>query len=396
MQTSKTFPKIIYYICTFLLGIFLVFTMPYFLMYDIVPVKIVQHLQNGEWREAIAPVSNAYNSRPALEKHLDNGSVIIYETITYGFDEDGKEDKTKIKAIYAGFLFGADGYKTSAKEDNQTKLLVDGTKVVELLDFDSNGDGVNDGHLNADKGFVYFELDDSLASIDTISFIDKDGNAYINIVGANLHFDGDFFTDIAPLVDKYNQDYTATDELKLLQAEFLSKNDAYAVGSDAEAKKLADTRSAIIIVVYFVCVYVIADFMFGSNYIIKFFRWFIYDVCKAKRKQKVPKASSEVFGNDYYCQVTVALDLTDVPDFNESVQVRYTNSDVEIAFILLKENGYTATERVKAGVYVNPFIDVNRIYAPTNLPVNLEVEGYRMEVKIKIIKREDNAYENNT
>ena len=370
--------------------------MPYFFMYDIVPIKIVEHLEKGEWREAIMPVSNAFNSSPVVEKHFDNGSVIVYETVTFGVDKDGKEDKTNIHAIYAGFLFKADSYKTFATENNQTKLLVDGTKQVELLDYDSNKDGVFDGHVNAEKGFVYFELDSSLNSIDTLTFVDKDGNTFIYIEDVNLHFDGAFFSDIAPLVEQYNQDYAANDTLKQLQSEFLSKNPNYSVGSDAEAKKLADTRSAIIIVVYFVVVYVVADFMFANNYIIKFFRWFIYDVCKAKRKEKTPKQSDEIFGHDYYSQVTVSLDLTEVPDFNESVQVRYTNSDVEIAFILLKENGYTATERVKAGVYVNPFIDVNRSYAPTNLPENLVVEGYRMEVKIKIIKREDNANENNT
>ena len=388
MQKAKIVPKIIYYVFTFLLGIFLVFTMPYFLMYDIVPVKIVEHLEAGEYREALLPVSNLFNSELVYEKHLENGSVIIYETITYGVGEDGKEDQTKIHAIYAGFLYGAEGYKVTATSNNRTKLLIDGIKTVELLDFDNNGDGEYDTHVNAAKGFVYFELGDSLESISRLTFIDKDGNAYIDVDDVSLSFDGEFFADIEPLVTQYNEDYTATDKLTALREEFLSKNSNYAQGSDEEARKIADTKSAIIIVVYFICVYVIADFLLGNRYILKFFRWFIYDACKAKPKKKKTKSNGEIFGHDYYSQVTVSLDLEAVPDFNESVQVRYTNSDTEIAFILLKENGYTETKRIKAGTYVNPFIDVNREFAPVDLPDNLEVEGYRMDVKIKIIKRE--------
>lgn len=387
MQKAKIFPKIIYYVFTFLLGIFLVFTMPYFLMYDIVPVKIVEHLQKGEWREAILPIANAFNSELALEKHFENGSVVIYEAVTYGTDEDGNEDRTKVRAIYAGFLFNADGYDVYATSDNQTKLLVDG-RAVGLLDYDTNGDGVLDTNANAQKGFIYFELDESFESISEIKFIDKNGSTFISVDNANLNFDGEFFADVAPLVEQYNKDFTEKEKLETLRNELQSKNASYSFGSDREARKLADTRSAIIIVVYFVVVYIVADFLLGERYILRFFRWFIYDVCKAKPKGKKVKQNGEIFGRDYYCQVTVSLDLEDLPDFNESVQVRYANTDVEVAFILLKENGYTATERVKAGVYVNPFIDINREYAPVDMPENLEVEGYRMNVKIKIIRRE--------
>ena len=299
MQKAKIFPKIIYYVFTFLLGIFLVFTMPYFLMYDIVPVKVVEHLRAGEYREAILPLANVFNAELALERHGENGSVVVYETITYGVDEEGKEDKTKIYALYAGFLYDADGFNVAKAEDDQYQLLVDGAKSVRLYD----------------RGFVYFELEGSLQSISQLTFVNDDGSTYLNIDNANLNFDGAFFTDIAPLIEQYNADFSSTNTLNQLKQEFFNKSPSYTEGSDLEAKKLADKKAAVIIVVYFVCVYIVADFILGNHYIIRFFRWFIYDVCKAKPRSKKPKAD-EIFGHDYYCQVTVSLDLEAVTDFN--------------------------------------------------------------------------------
>ena len=341
-------------------------------MYDIVPVKVVEHLENGEYREAMLPVAMFFDSVPVAVEHTDKGDVAIFTVISYGVDEDGKEDTKSMRAVYGGVLYGTAGYDASNNDDGKARLVVDGENSVSLFD---------------NKKYVYFELDASLESVTQLKFFDSNGALYLSIDGIELNFDEQFFADVAPLIEQYNTDFTQTEKLDGLRNELL-KNPNYAQSSDKEAKKIADTRSAIIIVAYFVCVYIVADFLLGNHYIIRFFRWFIYDVCKAKRKGKQVKPNKEIFGHDYYCQVTVSLDLDALPDFNESVQVKYTNSDVELVFILLKENNYTATERVKAGVYVNPFIDMNREYAPVDLPDNLEVEGFKMETKIKIIRRE--------
>lgn len=385
MQKANLFPKILYYICTFLLGIFLVFTMPYFFTADIVFQKTTEHLVNGEYFEAMQPMALYFNRNPVVVSRLDNGSVVVFEASTYGLDDEGREDRTKVRSFYVGFLYDAYDFKAGSTEERKSELLVadvgGNTKTVELAVYNTD----SYGRLN---GYAYFELDPIIQSIATLEFLDVDGNSRIKIDNVNLNFDGAFFADIAPLVEYYNSDRVEESQLKRLSDEFLSKDSNYAEFSEEEAKKIADTRSVIIIVAYFVIVYVIADFLLGGHYIIKFFRWFIYDVCKAKPKHRKVKPNEEIFGHDYYCQVTVSLDLADVPEFNESVQVKYTNTDVEIVFILLKENNYTATERVKAGIYVNPFIDMNREYAPVDLPDNLEVEGFKMDVKIKIIKRE--------
>ena len=139
---------------------------------------------------------------------------------------------------------------------------------------------------------------------------------------------------------------------------------------------------------YFVGIYVIGDFLVGNRYILKFFRWLLVKVFKVKFKEK-PVKNKEAFGHDYYCQVTFVLDPSEVEGFSDSVQIRYSNNDGEISFLLLKEENYTTTVRVKAGTYVNLWIDLDRQYATQNLPETLVVEGFRKALKIKIIKRED-------
>ena len=96
-----------------------------------------------------------------------------------------------------------------------------------------------------------------------------------------------------------------------------------------------------------------------------------------------------MFGHDYFSTVTLKLDLAEVPEFNGSVEIKYTREGEEAKFTLLKADGYAATLRLKAGIYVNPFIDIDRSYAPLDLPENLEVEGYQMEKVVKIVKREE-------
>ena len=395
MKHGKIFGLVIYFIFTFLLGVILALTVPMFLMVDVVPEVIAKDIEDGQYSQAMLMVVCYYNSEPVYQREFDKGGIVLFEALAFGVDEEGHVAENKMRHAYTGFLYGVgETYQTSGTSDNCTKLVVtnlQGEEVsVELLDVDENGDMVFDRIDTLVKhGFVYIELDeDVVGSVDKLTFLDKTGEEFWSTDEVSLDFSGSFFVDCNDYLYEYNNRKQDMETLKNLHFEFLAKSDNYHAGSDAQARRIANIRAAIIIVVYFVVIYVIADFLFGTHFIIKFFRWFLYKVCKVKPKNKPKYKKEEIFGHDYYSMVTMSLDLEAVPDFNESVQVKYTNSDAEVVFILLKGNNYTATERIKAGTYVNPFIDINRDYAPVDLPDNLEVEGYKMDVKIKIIKRE--------
>ena len=395
---ARIFGKIIYYVFAFILGVMLAFTLPYFMYVSTAMRNITNWLHAGEYDKAITLIDGYHNRQYVYHEDLPGGGgIVLFEATTLSENSGDEEDETidgdKLYKSYAGFIYGLDDYDYFTTKTNNTKLVVtdldDTTHNLRLLSYDKDGNGTLDGIATAEQNdYIYLEIkQEEIASVKFLTFLDKDGNTYFKSKQLNLDFSGEFFKDVDDFVTEYNKDYHSSN-LNRLNDEFLAKSENYAINTYGDLIKQSDAYATAIIVAYFVVIYLIGDLLLGKRYIIKFFRWFLFKVCKIKPKNKKNVSSEEVFGHDYYSSVSMSLDLSAVPDFNESVQVKYTNTDVEIVFILLKENDYTATERIKAGTYVNPFIDMNRDYAPTNLPDNLVVEGYKMDVKIKIIKRE--------
>lgn len=375
------------------------FTLPYFIMYSIAPKEMGNYLNLGEYDKAMELVGGYFNNQPIVNEQFESGGIVLFEAITpvYNSGQEGDEtkDETKYHKAYAGFIYGIqESYQVGGEDNNLTKLIVTDLEseqhIVNLLDYDGDKNDIkeNIGSLMA-YGFIYLDLDqEQLNSLSKLEFVDNSGKIFKS-VNVNLQYSEQFFLDVNEFLEEYNRDFKS-DKLPDLDKEFRSKSSNYIMSSHGNVRKKADTKATIIIVVYFVIIYIIADFLVGGHYIIKFFRWVHGKVGKGKKKQKaVPQ--QEVFGHDYYSQVTVSLDLTELPNFNESVQLRYTNSDVEISFTLLQENNYVTTERIKAGTYVNAWLDLNREYAPVDMPENLIVEGYKMDVKIKIIKRKEES-----
>ena len=394
---ARIFGKIIYYIFTFILGLVLAFTLPYLMYVSTAMRNITKWLHAGEYDKAMTLIDGYHNRDYVYQKDFKGGGIVLFEATTLSENSGEEDDETidgdKMYKSYAGFIFGLKNYDVFSKGNNLTKLVVtdlDGRDhIIVLLSYDSDGNGSLDGIATAEQNdYIYIEIRQvEISSVKYLSFIDKNGGTFFKSDELSLDFSGAFFADVDDFVQEYNRDFSSS-RLTALSDEFLAKSEKYAINAYGDLRKQADRNATLVIVAYFAGIYIIADFLFGNFYIIKFFRWFLYKVCKIKPKNRQKAKKEEIFGHDYYCSVTVSLDLESVPDFNESVQVKYTNSDVEIVFILLKENNYTATERIKAGTYVNPFIDMNRAYAPIDLPDNLEVEGYKKDVKIKIIKRE--------
>ena len=84
----------------------------------------------------------------------------------------------------------------------------------------------------------------------------------------------------------------------------------------------------------------------------------------------------------------MVLDTSAVADFAQSVQIHYSNGENEANFLLMKENGYTDTQRVKAGKYMNLHVDLDGKYTTANLPSVLVAEGYRKAFKINLTRQE--------
>ena len=397
MKKGRLFAKIIYYIFTFILGLILAFTLPYFMYVNTAMRSITKWLHSGQYDNAMALIDGYHNKQYVYQQNFDGGGIVLFEATTLSENSGAEDDETidgdKLFKSYAGFIYGVKNYDFFTTDNNLTRLTVtdleDKTHTVGLLSYDSDGSGTLDGIATAEQyDYIFLDLrQEDLGSIKYLTFIDKNGDTFFKSKELSLDYSGQFFVDVDEFLQEYNRDFKSK-LLTQLSEDFLAKSDNYAINTYGDLKKKADTNAAIVTVVYFVCIYVIADFLLGNHYILRFFRWFLYKVCKVKPKNRQKLKKNEIFGHDYYSSVTVSLDLDAVPDFSESVQIKYTNSDAEVVFSLLKENNYTQTCRIKAGTYVNPFIDMDRQYAPTNLPDNLEVEGFKVDITIKIIKRE--------
>ena len=430
MKKGRLFATIVYFIFTFGLGIVLALTLPkYFLAFS-VPAEYAAHeLDNGEYVKAMMVVGDCFNNVNVYESRFDEGGgIVLFETVMqYESAQSDEDDETASSALktgmlyktYMGYMYGVGDRYSVYSKTNETKLVVtdlDGVETsLELLDYDSDGDGKKDGLSTVEQyGFVVLDIPSvSVSSVARLEFLDKDGNSFWrspDLSGSRLDYESEFF-DNFDKIDEYNDlvlqlaaeqsEDVAEGLLKQLSSLFgsmtsaVSQNAEYTMVTDNavytevmdELGSRANKRAIPIVVVYFVCIYVIADFLLGSHLIIKFFKWFLFKVCRIPHKEKKSPKKEEVFGHDYYSTVTLSLDTSEAPDFNGSVEIKYTNSDAEVKFTLLKAENYTSVQRIKAGVYVNPYIDIDRNYAPVDLPDNLEVEGYRMDKTVKIVRR---------
>ncbi len=398
MKKGRIFANVIYYIFTFAIGLILAFTLPYLLMYYGESVSMIKKsLESGDYEKAFSIVGGYYDSQYVYQTDFeDGGGIVLFAsaTLTSGFDEEGNElEDYLLHKSYAGFIYGVHStYNVTAKGDNQAKVVVidrNGAQhSIDVLDADSDGDDILDTNATCyEYGFIYIDLDqDTCVSLAKISILDVKGNVFKEV---ELSFDygEQFFTDVTPFVEEYNRD-CKSENLERLDEELLAKSENYCISSNAVIQSSADKKAAIIVVVYFVFIYLLGDSLIGGRYVIKFFRWVLEKVFKVKFKSRKP-INKETFGHDYFCKVTMQADVSAIDDFDESVQVRYSKEDGEICFVLLKNSGYSNTQSIKAGEYLNLWVDLDNNYKVVNLPETLEVEGYQKQFIFKIIKRED-------
>lgn len=399
----KIFFSIVYYLLTFAIGFMLALALPSYYEEVIKMDMITESLNNKRYDEAMELVGGYFNKTPIYQQDFGNGSgIVLFEAVTLVYNSGEEDDKTidggKLHKSYAGFLYNAKDYDCVADEDNQTHITVTNSlnQMINYnlkFDFDSNGDKKNTNDSISTlvkKNLLYLDFDqETFNSISKIVFYDKSGNTYVNVINLNLNYNEAFFTDVNDFVVEYNKDFTS-DKLSDLDQEFKAKNSNYATSSSRDASTKANQKAIWGVVIYFIIVYIVADFLVGKHYIIRFFKWLLQKVFKVDfGKKSNNKNNQDVqFGHDYYCQLKISLDVTDVPEFSDGVNIHYSNENETIEFLLSKQSFYATTKRVKAGIYMNPWIDINGDYESVNLPENLKVEGFSMNVVVKIKKIE--------
>ena len=403
---GKTALKVLYFVILFAVGAVLAVSLPNLLLYRYGVDGIRDQLASGTYSASVLPLSGYFNNVPAVRESLGEGKgFVVFEGAFVGYRTDEAEgtQTPELRKAYAVYLYGVGSeYNTAAKDNNLTMVRVTTAagEVIEypVLDYDLDGNGTVDANATMqEKGFLCVQLDSvNFGSVSQIAYYDKDGNLFHSFPTA-LTYESAFFTDVQSFIDVYDAGMTE-EQFTKADTEFRAKSEHYLMGSVDEHRKKAVTVSFILIIAYFALVYIVYDLTLGQRRLIRLGRLilekvFRVDFSKYDEKKRLKEMGAEalVYGKDYYCKVTLTLDLEAVPDFRESAAVRYTGSSSEdgesgdVEFLFNPTDGYSCTRRIHAGVYRNPWIEMDRAYAAEDLPDNLVAEGYTMEIKIKIL-----------
>ncbi len=406
----RIFIKVIYYVSTFALGIFLAVYLPNYFMYEMTMDTIISSLNSEQKDKAISLMGgyycvDQYYQQDFVVEGVQCGIVLFEaETLTYKDEKDNQVENGRMHDSYAGFIYNVKAvYKTYQLKDNQAKLIVTNSEgkesTIEIIDFDSTMDGVKNCVSTIEqRNFLYIDLAiDYGTTLTSLKLIDAEGLLFREFKFDNLDFSGQIFKDVKTFANEYNSDYKSPN-LKTLNDEFLAKgNGKYKVSTYGDFQTKALQRSLLIVVFYFIGIYIIADLALGKRYIIKFFKWILVKVFKVKFKEKKPKEPDiKYYAKDYFCKLTVKIDVGKYTDFIGPVVIKYSNENANLEFNLMRGFEFSSTKRVRVGTYCNLWIDIDRNYQIEDAPENLVVEGYNKELvlKLKKIERNDGKNEN--
>jgi hypothetical protein len=388
-KKAKVFLKAAYWIFTFGLGVVLAFIMPGITFYEDLAVEMNVSLEEGRYTDAMKLIGGYYDEEYVHNsKFTDDGGIVIFKAAT--LLENTKENATQlytIRNVYSIFLYNVKNkYIDSSQKNNEAHVVVtDGANKktrIEVLNYDADGDTVNDSISTlVNFTYVYFEIaEENVQNIKKIDIINSSGILYQS-VEVNLDFEDQFFVKLRPFINEYNKN-SGSNALQGFNDSFLALDDSYKMGNHDEIYSNANKKATGFILFYFIWIYILGDFLVGKRYILSFFVW-LYR--KIRKIEKVENDKNSVYGTDYYSNVTFNLIVPNGCDIN--VSVTYHNETNEIELLFTKDNNYTVTKRIRAGTYVNAWLECPG-YETINLPKTLNVRGYKMTVDVTLNKTE--------
>lgn len=394
---AKIFIGIIYYLVAFVFGLFLAIMLPYTMHYTALMRHVSTSLAEGNYSDSIRVVGGYFNDEYAYQQNYSEGGIVLFEAVTLvynsGEENDETVDESRLHKAYAGYIYGVNKvYDYTSNEANLAGIGIFNGSGVErrdtFIDYDSDDDGNKDTNSNLyTYDFLFLDLDcETFDKITKIVMYDKDGNVFSSIE-LDLDFSGSFFSDVDEFVNEYNAN-PASENLQALNDSFLAKNSHYQISSFGDIQTKSNKKAITIIIIYFVFIYLLGDTIVGKRYFLKGIKWILKKVFKVKFKSDEVPVPEQVYGNDYFSTVTVKLDTSGASDLNTAVIIKYSNEKVgNIEFTLMKSEGYSQTRRIQAGTYYNPWVEISDEFLAYDMPNNLVVRGYRMEVVIKIKKK---------
>lgn len=401
----KIFLTILYYIFTIGIGVLIALVSPGLIMTKDLPKHLEEYLNNGEYARSVNLLAGYDDKEIAYQETFQDGTgIVLFRTLSVidNKEEDKKQEENAYKS-YSGFIYNLGGrYKANGLINNRTSLVINYDEAtyqpgkgtgdglvsnvdISLLNHDTNDDGMYDTVVTlVNYNYIYFEiLEKRVANIENITFLDCDGNAYIS-VNTHLDFTNEFHTSLTEFVAIFNEN-SKDSKLVDLEKEFLAKNANYEKCSYQNEKALANKSGAIIVLIYFLIIYLLGDILLWPRFIPAVCYWVYKKIRRkmGKEEDNNPAEQVNVYGTDYYTQLTVTLKVPE--DCGINITVHYHNETDEINMIFSKENNYSVTQRTHAGVYMNAWLEAPG-YESENLPKSLAVRGFKMNVDVSLRK----------
>ena len=160
----KIFITIIYYIFTIGIGVLIAVISPGVIMTRELPRHLEDYLKNGEYARSVNLLAGYDDKEIAYQETFQDGSgIVLFRTLS--IVQNTGEDKTQEDNVYnsySGFIYNLGGnYKAFSLVNNRTSLVVNFDKAtykpgkgtadglvsntdINLLNHDSDGDGMND------------------------------------------------------------------------------------------------------------------------------------------------------------------------------------------------------------------------------------------------------------
>lgn len=393
----KIFFKILYYVLTFSLGIFIAFVLPS-ANRDIQRYNFInQYIEEKDLVKAVDLMCEVYNKEIVYEN--EEKEIYIFETMTptiVKVEESEDEEKYIYDASYVVIIRNLKRETFEKTSDNLSKITINGENKIEILNSDLDGDGNNDTVATLIEGsYICVSLHKvNYTEINSIELVDAYG-VTVTKVELSLDYSTDFFKECESFIAKYNEFYEDGEindseniELENIYKKLNEKNANYQkIGSYSleEIEEIAIRDSISFVLLYFIWVYILGDFLVGKRYIWRFIKW-IFKKIKNKIKPAKEKDEPLALGKNFYSLVTLQLEVPE--EFSGSVLVSYEheeNSAYNFKSVITKGSNFIKQERVHGGVYKLKSTECDG-YEILDLPEKLDVKGYKMTINFKVKK----------
>ena len=417
----RIFFFVIYFLFTFVLGFFIALVLPQ-VNYNILKYeKLNEYIETQQFVNAMDLVGGLYNKEPIFhEKYDEDSGIIIFEANSFYVKtiKDVENDiTTEIQYInnsYICFLYGIDEKEKFNHESLNVSRVVINSNEALSIELDSYYELLEMYTVNTliNSNYIYIPIDEIFCTennldskgIYKIEIYDANNIIYKSVnLEANLNFNSEYFKETEKFVDIYNQlfvlkgpesEKTESEKNEQLENTFKEINEKYPSciksGSfvHSDIKKEADKESTIFVLIYFIWVYILGDFLVGPRYILRFLTFLFRKIVPKKVKTK-EETVEPTLGFGFISTLNIEVKVPE--GLQEDIVVEYehsVNPDYNFKTVITRTVDYKKKERVHGGSYKLVSATCHG-FEVVNLPEKLEVKGYAMKLSFEI-KHENN------